>query len=290
MTSREGAGRRVLVLAGVALVALAAWFAPLDDRAEASLAAGTARAFVTFATARGLNAAISVAQGTELSGGVGVTATFSVGEVLDPLNDLVEQFADLMLAATVSFGVQQVLLSMGQHESLKLVLTLLLGAWALWYARGAGTPRWLGNLVILALLARFAVPLSVLGSDQVFTHFLEDRYVASEAAMAEVSSELEAMNDAMASPAEAPGEEGDGGWLEGLQDYVGDKIDSTLQWLDLRARFAELKASLGATAEHVVDLVVVFLLQTLIVPLLILWVLYSVARGLVSGAASGSRQ
>lgn len=287
MKTPAGMKLRVVVLAGLALVALAAWFAPLDSRAEASLAAGTARAFVTFATARGLNAAISVAQGTELSGGVGLTATFSVGEVLDPLNDLVEQFADLMLLATVSFGVQQVLLTMGQHGFLKLLLTLLLAAWALSYASGGGAPRWLGNLVVLALLARFAVPLSVLGSDLVFTHFLEERYAAGEAAITEVSSDLEAMNQAIAPPGRTSEESTSGGWLEDLQDYVGERIDSTLRWLDLRGRLQELKDTVGNTAEHVVDLVVVFLLQTLIVPLLILWVLFVIARALVTGAAGG---
>ena len=99
------------------------------------------RAFVTFATARGLNAAISVMQGTEVSGGVGVSATFSVGQALDPVNDLVEQFANLMLLATVSFGIQEVLLVMGQDQALKVLLTLLLAAWGAWYLSGRENPN-----------------------------------------------------------------------------------------------------------------------------------------------------
>ena len=51
-------------------------------------------ALVTFAVARTLNGVISAAQGTEVAlepGGVGVV--LSVGEVLDPINDLIERFS-----------------------------------------------------------------------------------------------------------------------------------------------------------------------------------------------------
>ena len=71
------------------------------------------RALVTFAIARGLNGVISVAQGTEVAvepGGVGVN--FTVGQILDPINDLVEQFSSVMLVAASSLGLQNVLLGM----------------------------------------------------------------------------------------------------------------------------------------------------------------------------------
>ena len=79
------------------------------DYADAALK----RALVTFAVARGLNGVISVAQGTEVAvepGGVGVN--FTVGQILDPINDLVEQFSSVMLVAASSLGLQKILLSM----------------------------------------------------------------------------------------------------------------------------------------------------------------------------------
>ena len=71
------------------------------------------RGLVTFAIARALNGVISVAQGTEVAvepGGVGVN--FTVGQILDPINDLVEQFSSVMLVATSSLGLQNILLNM----------------------------------------------------------------------------------------------------------------------------------------------------------------------------------
>lgn len=47
-----------------------------------------------------------MAQGTEVAvepAGVGVI--FTPGQILDPVNDLLEQFSNLMLAASVAFGI-----------------------------------------------------------------------------------------------------------------------------------------------------------------------------------------
>ena len=57
---------------------------------------------VVFGSAKALNAVISLAQGTELDLPF---VTVSIGEVLDPINDLIEQFSFVMLASMVSFGI-----------------------------------------------------------------------------------------------------------------------------------------------------------------------------------------
>ena len=59
------------------------------------------------------------------------------------------------------------------------------------------------------------------------------------------------------------------------------------QGLDVGARrqkLDELKQDVEETAEHVVNLIVVFLLQTLIMPLVILWALYMFVKGLLISA------
>ncbi|MGC2166423.1 MAG: hypothetical protein WA632_10470 [Gallionella sp.] len=93
----------------IAIVACA-WIAPVDALATERPDAGLTLALTSFAAARTLNAAISVAQGTKIAfepGGVGVT--LAPGPLLDPINDLIEQFSTLMLAACVAFGIQKML-------------------------------------------------------------------------------------------------------------------------------------------------------------------------------------
>ncbi len=271
---------RIFALSLILGLAVCAWISPIDQKAGDSLDDGLARAFVTFATARGLNSAISVAQGTEVTAGVGMSATFSVGQVLDPINDLVEQFSDLMLLATVSFGVQQVLLVMGQHPVIKILLTALLLVWAIWCLRGRSSPPWLHGLLTLLLMARFAIPLASLGTDVVFRLFLEQEYAASELALSDAATSIRDMTPDL-SPAPDDEEAGAPGEKGRLEQYW-DQLKGAAQGLDLTDRFETLKRNAGDTVDNVVRLIVVFLLQTLVIPLAILWGLYAIARTVVN--------
>jgi hypothetical protein len=283
--STSAAGR-ILAVSLMLALAVAAWISPIDQRAGQSLETGLARAFVTFATARGLNSAISLAQGTEITAGVGVSATFSVGQVLDPVNDLVEQFSDLMLLATVSFGVQQVLLNMGQHSVIKLLLTALLVAWAVWSLRGRSSPPWLNGLLILLLMARFAIPLASLGTDAVFRVFLEQEYVASELALSDATASIRANTPELA-PAPEPQPGGPPGERGVLEQYW-NQFKGAARNLDVTERLENLKRNAGETVDNVVRLIVVFLLQTLFIPVGILWGLYAVARTVVNSTAEAA--
>lgn len=266
--------RRYAWIALLAVVTIVTWLSPLDQPAGDGVEAGLKRAFVTFAAARGLNAAISVAQGTELTFGVGASATFSVGEVLDPINDLVEQFANLMLLATVSFGIQEVLLAIGQHYTLKIAVTVLVLACGALYWFGRQRAGWLNSLLILALMLRFAIPVATVGTEALFHAFLEARYQASgqviDSATATVNDMTPIAGDAAAK---------DRSWWEGAKDQ-----------LDFSRKIAGLKAKAEQAAEHMVRLIVVFLLETLIIPLALLWALYVFTRNVLSPAGRAPRR
>src|ERR1035437_9472915 len=117
--------RRLSLLVFLAIVLAFAWLKPLENASTQQIDAGLKRALVSFATARALNAIISVAQGTGVAvepAGVGVT--FAPGQVLRPINELVAQFAELMLAASVAFGVMKVLITMGSYWVVSLLLSV----------------------------------------------------------------------------------------------------------------------------------------------------------------------
>ena len=253
--------RRSLLILGLAVVLGCAWLAPLDSIASRYAEAGLKRALVSFATARTLNAVISVVQGTQVAvqpGGVGVT--FTPGQALDPVNDLVEQFSLLMLAASVSFGVQIALIKFGAYWGVSLALTLvaLAWAWSLW-RRPPANP-WLTRFLVALLLLRFAMPLVALGSEAGFHLFLEDDYVAGQASIELSTGQVSRLS---ALSTEPPADES-----------VGDRMKRWwTQGTDVRKKFEELKEVAGRTIEHIIKLIVVFVLQTLVLPLLLLWLL-----------------
>jgi len=83
-----------------------------------------ARAAYTFALVKGLNGMISVIQGTEVAvSPAGIGLKLSVGEIVDPINDLAERFSWVMLVSTTSLGIQRVLMEMRNWLGLPVCLT-----------------------------------------------------------------------------------------------------------------------------------------------------------------------
>lgn len=261
------AKRSVLALIVAALVACS-WLAPLEPAAHRYVDAGLKRALISFASARALNAVISVAQGTEVAvqpAGVGVI--FSPGQVLDPVNDLVEQFSNLMLTASVAFGVEKVLISIGAHWLISLVLTLSAVGWVVAYLHQYASPPWLARLLILLLMIRFAIPVVVIGSDILFQHFMEADYQASQRLIETVPGQLDKLDPP------APATTAEAGLLDKFTGWAAQKTD-------FKARYAQLKKAAEEATERMITLMVIFLLQTLVFPVLLLWILWGFVKRL----------
>jgi hypothetical protein len=268
MTVRIDSARRIGAVLLVALVAFASWFRPLDSGAGAFVDQGLKAAFAAFATARILNGAISLIQ----SGQVGVGVSVRPGEMLDPINDLIEQFADFMLAATVAFGAQKVLLEIGAHWLVPLLLSvtaLTWAVWAAWTARDTRTrpvPRWLLQAFAVLLALRFAVPVAALGTDLLTRVFLASTQEAAQRS-------LDAFTGGAAPPAAGAPPGAGPGMLERLKDWLS-------KGADLGAQVDRFTNAAGQLASDVSTLTVVFLFQTLVFPLAILWLLFQWIRTL----------
>ena len=258
-----------LVLAALVLSVLTS----VDGIAEREFEKTFQRAFVTFALARTLNGVISVVQGTELAlqpAGVGVTLT--PGEILDPVNDLVERFSWIMLGATLSLGIQQVLLDVGQWWIIKALVAALGLAW-LWLrlkGQGAGeageskTCQTVLRAFVIVLFIRFAVPLTLIANEALFDIFLESRYSTSTEVIEKAGTEIQEVS---ANPID--GEDNvDPGLMAALERALSDTRES----LDIKMRVDQIKERAADLVEHMVQLCVVFILQTGILPIVFLWI------------------
>ena len=258
--------RRTLLLLALLALLLGTWLAPLDKPAMQQVDAGLKRALVSFAAARALNAVISVAQGTEVSVeplGVGVTLT--PGQLLDPVNDLVEQFSNLMLMASVAFGIQKILISMGAYWLISVLLSVTAIGWAVLEFRGQRAPRWLRGLLVITLMLRFAIPVVTLGSDLLWQKFLAADYEASQQVISSSTGQVASLNPALPQDSVQPG------WLDRMKGWVTPNGE-------IKARFEKLKQAAEQAVEHIIKLIVIFLLQTLVIPLLLLWGLTALAK------------
>ena len=269
--------RRVILALSLAILILGAWLAPLDSTAMQQVDAGLKRALVSFATARALNAVISVAQGTEVSvQPLGVGLNFAPGQILDPVNDLVEQFADLMLVASVVFGVQKVLIVMGAYWLISLVLTAAALGWAWFYFRQRTVPAWLSRTLVILLMLRFAVPVVNIATDWMFQQFLAAEYETSQKVIDGASGQLVTLTPPV------PNAANDQGLLENSRRWWSQNVD-------VKTWFENLKQAAEQAIEHIIKLIVIFLLQTLLIPLLLFWALYRAARDVLTWPGQISR-
>lgn len=241
----------------------------MDQRASSDYDELFQRAFVTFALARTINGVISVVQGTEVAlqpAGVGVTLT--PGQILDPVNDLVERFSWIMMGATISLGVQNVLLDISSWWLVQ-VLFALLAAWMMiriWYpGEDSQLHRTLLKRVFLLMLfIRFAVPLMLIANDLLYQQFLEQRYQQSTEIITEAGRELEQIKE------EANVEESTDA-EESMLDSITRAWSSTVDSIDLSGRLERMQAQATDVIEHLIQLSVVFVLQTALLPVAFLW-------------------
>jgi len=266
----------------LAVMVVLSSFTSIDQYAEDDYEVLFQRALVTFALARTLNGLISAVQGTEIAlqpAGVGVTLT--PGEILDPVNDLVERFSWIMLGATISLGVQQVLLDIGQWWGIRL-LVIVSGLLWLWASLRTGKkPSNTGHnpdsallrVFLVFLFLRFAVPLALIANETLFDLFLQTRYVESTEVIESAGADIEtAVTSTDTTVQNEPA---------GIMDRLERALESTGEALNLNRRVDYVKERAADVIEHLIQLSVVFILQSAILPLVFLWLLVQLLKFLV---------
>ena len=276
------AKRSKLIWSIVALAVTAiAWSGHADNLGRTYAQETLTRALVTFAIARTLNGVISTAQGTELSlepGGVGVN--FHIGEILDPINDLIERFSVVMLVSTSSLGLQNVLLSMTAWWGLSALLSAaaIVALLTLWAPHSVPisarlAQRWL----LIITLIRFAIPVLMITTTLVFNAFLAEEHAAATQALEQTGTELEEIAE-QATPPE-PQED------PSLVDQLGSMLDEGLRSLNARERIEQLRVQVTDAVEHIINLIVIFVFQTVLLPLAFLWFVVELGKSIVSRTA-----
>lgn len=267
---------RYWILAVALLAGLLSAEGSLDQDAQAATDRVFRQALLTYAAARSLDAAVSLAEGTELAlepGGVGVTV--SAGEVLEPLDDLVEQFSTLMLVSATSLGLQSLLLRASAWGPVTLALLLFLLArvgTAFFPERVHPTvQRIVSTGTFLLLLARFALPVYALGTTLLFERFLQPGQV-------EAVQVLEATGDDVRALDQLDEEEPRPGVIGRVSGWFSDAMDR----LDVSQRMEAFRERVSRAVEHVMHLLVVFVLQTVLLPLAFLWLLTRVLAAVTS--------
>ncbi|MGD9095689.1 MAG: hypothetical protein PVJ58_07250, partial [Chromatiales bacterium] len=237
------------------------------------------RTLVTFGIARALNGVISVAQGTEVAiepAGVGVN--FAPGEILDPVNDMIERFSWVMLSASASLGLQQLLSELSEWlpvtmiyaaSGLALLLMLLL------YERTSeGVRSFVLRLFLLLTIARFLIPAVSFTAEAIHAGFLEPRYDVAMERLERASDRIGNINEST-----LPGQDDAS---KGIFDKLAQMYGSAQSSLDVDKRLNRYKEVAAEITSSSVELIVIFLFQTLLLPLALVWFGAFLFRSMIS--------
>ena len=237
-----------------------------------------ARALLAFGIARGLNGVISVAQGTEVAvqpAGIGVN--FTPGQILDPINDLIERFSWIMLVASASLGVQKTLMAMASWPYFNQTFAAVFAVFAvlLWLpVLSKPFGHYLLRAALILIFLRFAVPLVAISSDWVFDEFLEPQYQEATTELESAAQNISRINQA--AQEDLAGEED-----PSLLDKAKRFYQSAARTFDIDGRIEQYKAAATETSKHAINLVVVFVFQTIVFPLLFLVLLWRLSKSLL---------
>ncbi len=289
---------RPLVLTTLLIALAVTAFTRTADRYSENYTAENLRnAVITFASARALNSAISIFQESTVNVSVGVGFTVALGQMLDPINDMVEQFSWVVLVAIVSLGIQQLLLTLGASLGVNLVVAVLslLFAWTLWRkAQEAGTAQagsWLARVLVAMLVIRFAVPAMVAANQLVYALFLADTYQSAAGSVNSARDHFNAftLEAEPPAPARQPAPDGDAVGHEVPLFGAAAGSGGFSQWMRDNARLLnpvtaleEIGSATTGLIDHIISLMVVFLMQTVLLPVAFLWLLYRVFRALLT--------
>jgi len=196
------------------------------------------RASIAFVVARTLNAIISVAQSLTVTPVIG---ELSLGEILDPINDMIERFSLVMLIVTIVIGVQKLLLEIGITINYVYPTLIALILFIISFRCNDKSKTFIyvlvRNILLLVFFIRFLIPTYGYICNEISDKFLKHR----------VQNSIESIERCQ-------------NRIIGL-DFIKHPNDS----LD------EVKINGEYIIEHTIVLMIIFILEIILLPLFLLF-------------------
>ncbi len=259
---------------------LLAWTKLADNYSENYTSESLKNTAITYGVARAMNATVSVIQGTEIAATpAGIGVTFSVGEVLDPINDLIERFSFIVMLSMASLALQKLLIGIGSSVGFNILL-LMSVTWylfQLWATQNKKARDLALRIIYVVLYVRFAL-VAVIGANYCVDYFfINEVKVSTEQSLMTNQENMDSLatqlrNENPLSTNEEPG----------MFDSISTAWDSLQSgFTSATGKVDNLKEAAESSINNIIDLIVVFVLQTIILPILFIWGFYRGLRDLL---------
>ncbi|MDA3927279.1 MAG: hypothetical protein PF904_21620 [Kiritimatiellae bacterium] len=252
----------------------------LDDGADTYFNDAITKAGVAYATCRVMNGSISVLKESELQlEPAGIGLSIAIGQVLDPIDDMIERSSSVLVTAITSLGVQKLVyeISVSILPPIAGVFLIILSILVLFKDEKLKALQLrIFYILLLMLITRFCLPVSSLANEYLNDNFFEPKIDRSRKELVLGTEEMDKFVEFA---------------LPEIDGFKGTIENSTLliksKSREFKRAFDSLAFNAGSIVENLLHItflyVGIFIVQVLILPLLVFWFMARAAASLFGG-------
>jgi hypothetical protein len=242
----------------------------LDSTTDSYFKDSITKAGVSYGVCRVINATVSVIQESSVQlEPAGIGLSLAVGQIVDPINDMVERLSNVLVMSITSLGVQELAyeISITIIPQILAVLLLLLSI-LVWIknVRVLKLQRILMSVLVIVTIARFCLPLSSMANEFLQEAFFEDTIIEANEKLTASTADIENMEDVT-----VPKSDGFLGAIGNSASYLKERS------VDFKNTIEVIMENKDVIIENLLRLtflyVGIFVIQVLVLPLLIFWLL-----------------
>lgn len=249
----------------------------LDSTADTYFKDSITKAGISYGVCRVINATVSVIKESSLElEPAGIGLSLAIGQIVDPINDMVERLSNVLVMSITSLGVQELAYEISLTlVPLILAVILFMLSLLMWFKneRLLKLQRILLSVLIIASIARFCLPLSSMANEFLQKTFFEDKIIEANEKLTNSTANLDTLKDV-----ELPRYDGLIGTIENSASYLKEKS------IHFKTAIKTTIENKGVIIENLLNLTFlyfgIFMIQVLILPLLIFWLLMKIVNAL----------
>jgi len=252
----------------------------IDKQGESIVDDSLTNAIKVFAVAKGLNGAISLAQGTEINAAV---LTITIGEVLDPINDLVEQFSWVMLASITSLGIQKILLNFVTGNIFTFIVIgaiIILNIWMfIRFSNDMKIRDIFFRVTIILIFLRFSIPIMSMLNSFVYEHYVKNDYniEINQKLINKSSQEINNITQQTIQDKEKT----NSNFLDSVKETFNNVTNNIFNLEYYKSKVKEYQTTTEKTSDYILNLIVAFSFKTIFFPLVFLFLLYQLLKSVI---------
>ena len=171
------------------------WLGTIDKYSDDYTSRAIVEAGTSYAIARGINAVVSMLQTSTVEGSVVILhGSITIGEILDPINDLIERFSQVMTMVLGSLMLQKILLYIASNKIFSLLISVF-GCLSIFLLRTRYNKMIEASLklFLILLVVRFSLGMVLVLNNAVEHLFLSGQIQASSEQLENFKGEMQSL-------------------------------------------------------------------------------------------------